>query len=119
MAKLNDQNVVVYDGDDFALRVTLKDDAGAAVDLTTFNSLTWEVAKKVKGAAFITKTDADGIEVQSPTTAGIVVITLLPTDTRGKAGEYRHEMQLVDSDGKYHTIMVGKLTVLPTIIQET
>jgi len=121
MAKLADQNISMYQGDDFSLLITISDteEISGLADLSAFTSITWALSKSDHGSAVLSKTaGAAEITVVGDPLDGVVNVVLLPEDTLTKSGVFRHEMQLVDGDGKTHTVLVGKFTILPTIIKD-
>lgn len=119
--KLADQNVFMYQGDDFALAVTIADteqDSGLA-DLTGFTALTWALAKSDHAAPLIEKTSgAAEVTVVGDPTLGVVRVVLLSDDTATLKGVFRHELELIDAGGAIHTVMVGDFTILQTIIKD-
>lgn len=71
-----------FTGEDRALRFTVKDDAGVAVDITGW-ALSWRFKRRVDdpdGAALITKTTGSGIALTTPA-SGICTVTIDDTDT--------------------------------------
>jgi len=71
-----------YVGEDKALRFTVLDDAGDAVNISGW-SLSWRFKRRMSDAdanALLTKTTADGIALTTPV-SGICTVSIADTDT--------------------------------------
>src|SRR5262245_11183850 len=99
-------NAVMYAGDSKLLAITIGDRSGAAVNLAGA-TITYAIVELVPGGAPVTrltKTLADGVGVGG---AGnnVVNVQLAEADTAALVGEYRHELEIVDSAGNISTAM--------------
>lgn len=106
----------LYEANDEPFQVTLV--SGTTPVNLTGCALTYVVQKYTSGSLpVITKTLAGGgILPVGSLTAGIVTIVIAAADTRGKAGDYVHELLLVDAAGSHETIFQGPLTIHPVAL---
>jgi len=110
-----------HSGDSRTLELTINDEDGAALDITTATEITWALSKKVsdsvipKGGALITKTLGSGVTlIDGPTGRADVAIT--PEDTADmKEDDYYHEVQL-ELGGDTSTVLFGTVTLLKDLI---
>lgn len=85
MAQIN-QNFVKFKGDDFQIRFTVED-VGSVEG--------YDASWKLSSTPGVTKTTGSGISISG----NQVTVTLEKDDTKNlAAGEYTHELQLLDSD---------------------
>jgi len=111
-----DQNFELYAGESKVLTVTVKDAAGALIDLTG-STIEWIVKRAEDDAAgLITKTTVPitgGITLSNQTTnKGEFTITLLPADTLSLGGaSYYHEAEVTDAATNVSTVTRGVVTV--------
>ncbi len=114
MAHLPETQFTMTRGDAKSFRVTVKNDAGAAVDLTGA-SIEFVVRKHPHSStAVITKDDSDGIIVEDAA-GGVFRIDLDPADTSA-LGNWRHELGFdvqVTIAGKPATVARGSLVIEP------
>lgn len=105
----------MFAGDSRTITVTVKNDQGAAVDITGA-TLKWQAAPSVSGAAVISKTSGSGIDLTSPST-GVFTITLdgADTDALGE-GVFYHEAEMVLA-GDTSTVLTGSMVVEKTLIR--
>ena len=115
------QDISLHSGDSRTLRITINDDAGAALDITGA-TIKWQLSKKAadsvepKGAFILSKgTTSTGIEI-TDATGGICEVTLAPADTEALAGEFYHELQMT-LDGSVSTVLFGQATIVKDLIQ--
>lgn len=119
------QNIVLWAGDDLILRFTIKDAAGAPVDLTGA-SAKWRLTKnaltRTGSNILLEKSSANSQQIwfDHPSTFWRVFVKLLPVDTENVAPNpnYYHECQVVLSDGTVSTVVVGKFKLNPTVIPD-
>jgi hypothetical protein len=106
---------IMFAGDTKILEVTVKDTAGAAVDITG-TVIRWQLAKSVRALVpLIEKSVGDGLEiVDGPT--GRFDVTVDPDNTLELKGNYYHEAE-VDDGGIISTVMTGKATITPALIK--
>ena len=111
------QNFEMRSGDDRVLKVTVTDaDAGGLKNLTGA-TIVWRLSRKIGGPAVITKqSGGQGIEIPVGTD-GVFEVTLAPADTAGLRGDFVHEAEVTDSDGKKATVTVGRLTIHRDMIE--
>ncbi len=113
MARATSITASIYLGEDASIVVTVKDDAGAALDLTgmSLSYLVWQGTN----AAVITKTTSSGIALTTPA-SGIATITIADTDTDAiTAGIYNHELKITDNGAGLEDVIMqrmGALTLL-------
>jgi len=105
----------MHSGDDLTLAITLKDAAGATVDVTG-----------ATGVFAIGKQDSTGnpkgSPLSEPTVAvqdgpnGLLAVTIVPANTASLAGDYWYELQLTGADTKISTVLYGTLTVQKDLV---
>lgn len=106
----------MYAGNKRILNVTVKDQAGAALNLTGY-SATFKLLKRQGGAiqtpAALTLTSNPPAGITIPTPAnGIVVVTLATGATAGFMGGYYWDLELVDGSGDTNVVAVGEMEIL-------
>lgn len=104
-------------GDAKSYRVTVKDDAGAAVDLTGA-TVQFAARKHPHSAAVITKSDGAGIVIENAA-QGVFRIDLDPEDTSSLGNwrqTYGFDVQVTKA-GEPITVARGKLTIEPEYAQ--
>lgn len=92
----------MFAGDDRQLVYTLKDQAGAVVDLTG-GSISWRAVVSGTDTAVITKTSPSGGVVLTTPTSGICTVTLDPADTSSLNGTYELDGKFTDSGSNVYT----------------
>lgn len=116
MAHLGETQFSMTRGDARSFRVTVKDDAGAAADLTGA-AIEFQCRKHPHSAdAVITKTVGDGIEIEDAP-GGVFRIDIAPADTDALGNwqqAYLFDVQ-VTKDDKPVTVARGTLTIEPDI----
>lgn len=88
---------VYFSGDSLLLQVTVRDSAGAILDLATLplSEATWVLAKKQGSAPLVTKTLGAGVIVVTPPgNDGRLDIQIDNVDTAALKGTHYHELQL-------------------------
>ena len=106
-----DQNFIMYPGDNKIIRVTVDDGVlptAAVVDLSGVTEATWVLARRPGKPALVTK-KLSLAEIAIPTPAnGIIEVTLVPDDTKSLSpGNYYHELDVIDT-GIRSTVTSGK-----------
>lgn len=104
MAKKN-QNFQIYKGEVKVLRVTIKDKAGALVDLSSISSARYVVSKAAKATSYmIEKSEAD-LTIAG---LGIYDIPFEHDDTDElKAGTWHHELRIKSGSEVELVVMEG------------
>jgi hypothetical protein len=109
----------MYAGDTRDLVVTLTDQDGVAVDVTT-GSVLWRLATKNwqsvddPSAVLISKTSVTG---QITLDVGKFTVHLLSPDTEGLEGSFYHEAQVTLDDGTVGTPLVGSARIKANLIE--
>lgn len=107
----------MYQGDTKILEVTVKDEAGAVVNIAD-TTIRWQLAKTARSAeALIAKeTGGDGITIVDAA-AGRFDVAIDPEDTVDlSARAYYHEAE-VDDAGVISTVLTGKATIRQALIK--
>lgn len=105
----------IFAGDTKLLTVTVTDEAGEAVDITTA-SIKWQAARSVEDEAVIEKTSpSGGIEITDGS-GGEFVVTLDAADTGDLSGLYYHEAEVTISS-QPNTVVSGTFLVTKTLIR--
>lgn len=94
-------------GDTKTLTIAIRDEAGAAADVSLATAIAYGVFKS-DGTAVMSKALGTGISVAT----SIVTVLLDPEDTAGQAGTYMHELQITMSAGVVYTALQGEMTIL-------
>lgn len=110
-------NFSMFSGDDKTLQVTVTDEDGDPVDLTSA-TIKWQCTRSLGKASAISKTTTNGITITGAST-GQFEVTLTDTDTESLAGTYQHEAQVTFSDGTISTVLSGTMNIIPVVIQAT
>ena len=100
-------------GDTRTFTVTVTNDAGAPLDLTSA-SLDFTVCD------LFDKSLGDGIAVDTPAT-GVAVITVDPADTEDSGDRrrsYPYDLQVTLADGSIKTPLSGRFVVIPDVTTE-
>lgn len=117
-----DQTITHWAGDTATIRIPVVDGEGQPVDLTGATARWW-VGKNVSATAdadiYVKKASGAGLSIEISTAGSVVVITLEPGDTEGKAaGTFYHECEVVDASGNISTVTIGKFILKPTLIPD-
>jgi len=109
-----------FSGNDIDLKVVVIDEAtNEPLNLTGAQALVWALGKRAKASlALVTKTlENAGVEITNAL-EGMVTVHLAAADTEAlKAGDYYHEMRLVNVAGKRATLMYGTATIQENLIR--
>lgn len=105
----------MYAGNKRVLNVTVKDQAGALLNLTGYTAV-FKVLRRQGGAiqspAALTLTSSPPAGIYIPTPAnGVVVITLATGQTANFNGLYYWELELTDSSGDTNVVATGEMEV--------
>lgn len=112
----NEQHVAGYHaGDALELVVTVEDEQGNAIDISTVNEITWLLKDEKRdpdNKAILQKTlTGGGITYDSDGTNGIFVVQIDTGDTTAEAGNKHHRARLTDSGGNRSTLFTGDFTI--------
>lgn len=107
-------NFSIFAGDTKVITVTVQDDDGDAVTISS-STIEWRCIEDTNGTAALTKTTSDGISITDGS-GGKFTITLTAGDTSFMSGDYYHEAQITFSDSTIMTILTGTMTVVPSVI---
>jgi hypothetical protein len=108
------RNISMYQEEYKVITVTITTSAGAVKDLTSATA-TWNVRQKLNDTAnLISKTVGSGITL-TDADGGVLTITIDTADTSAMSGKYFHELRVVDSDSHEEVVLVGTLTVNPSM----
>lgn len=107
------------EGTSFREQFTLTDQTGVAVDLTgltgediIFAAYVPSALKTGSPVAFLEKAIGTGIEI-TDATAGVFVVSFLPSETRDATGTYDWEIQLTELSGDIWHAGQGVLIIQP------
>jgi hypothetical protein len=104
---MGQSNIVVYRGDDFAMRLVFTDENEAVIDITG-----WTIFFTVKRREVDPDTKAVISVTISPTdpTNGIALVTVSNTITDVLSGLYYYDFQFKKADGTVQTLVDGGIT---------
>lgn len=108
------QNYSMISGDSKSIDISLVDNDGAAVDVSTAGTATYKIASgpNADSVVYVTKSLVSGITVATST----VTVALVPSDTENLSGAYYHELLIVDAEGKQFRPIQGKVTITRNLI---
>lgn len=93
--------------------MTVVDDAGAEVDISTAQSAVYELATSVNAAtSLISKTLGAGVSLSG----AVATVTLTGTDTNIADTIYHHELKIIDQSGRAFSAMSELVEIVPTLI---
>ena len=105
------QNISMYEGETVAVRGTVVDDDGNAVDITAYT-----IKYVAEISPQLTKATGDGITIDDGP-AGLYSFTIEVADTIGGGSKQcTHECKVKDSSGNVYTIFTGNITIIATLI---
>lgn len=102
----------MYSGDSRVLTISIRDEAGVAVDVSTATAIVYGIFR-ADGTLVVSKALGAGVTVVTST----VTVTLLPADTAALAGTYGHELQVTMPDGSVSTALHGEMTIVRDYIE--
>ena len=104
----------IMSGDIKTIELALIDDDGAALDLTGYGDIDFQVFALVdgvpSGAAVISENILGDVSI-ADADDGYVDIDLVASDTSGLDGTYYWELQAEDGSGNEHTVLGGPFVV--------
>jgi hypothetical protein len=114
------QDVKMWAGDSFTIRIALLDRDGDGLLLPPGSSARWWAGKspRARGAdVYVRKSTDSGIVIESAGSQSTLVVTLDPADTENVApGNLYHEAEIIDDAGKVSTVTVGRFALEPSMI---
>ena len=106
-------NIVVDQGADYSAGIDVTDSDGDALDLTGY-SAAGQIRKTYSSSTAVNFTAS----VASPTTAGVVNISLTNAQTNAmKAGRYVYDVEITSSGGTKTRVLEGQLEIRPGVTQ--
>lgn len=116
MAESN-QDLAMHSGDDVGVNVTIRDEAGAVIDVSSASAFRYQAAeynadnadRPWHGSAVISKALGSGVTVTDGPN-GVVRVTLSSADTASLEGRFYHELEMT-LGGAVSTVMTGLLTI--------
>lgn len=111
MASVN-QDFVTFQGDTVTPVFTVKDSAGAVVDISGVTQISWNARRNKTATAVITKTKTGGqITFVTTGTNGQFEVAITAADTALLDGYYLHEAIITDASGSITTVTIGRMQV--------
>ena len=106
------QNFEIHAGDDQAVMVTVKDEAGSVVDISGATEITW-ILKRSEGSSTdtLTKSKTGGGITITDGPGGVFEITVTSSDTAALQGLYYHKAVVTLASGKT-TVLTGVVSVI-------
>lgn len=104
-------NIEAYRNDTMTYTITITDENGAAVNLSTA-AVKMEVRTKADGDVLMTLTEGDGLNVGG---AGNNIVTISKVVTIDNCGSYYYDLQAAFSSGVVSTYIRGAFTVIKDI----
>lgn len=111
------ENFELFAGDDKVLRITVVDTANAVVDITDFLEIRWKMARTVHQSPLLEKSLNNGIVIVNGGSGRYDIVLNSPDTEAMRQGDYYHEAECIDEDGNVATVMIGTITILPTLIK--
>lgn len=106
---LNNQNAVVYAGDNAALNYAITDETNNPLNLTGA-SLTYTISVVDGSAAIITKSTSGGGVTITNAPGGLLTVFLTAADTINQQGELWQQLVMTDTNGVVSTLSTGTIT---------
>jgi hypothetical protein len=105
----------MFAGDSKVIKVTVNDEAGAAVDISAA-SIRWQLAVNAGAVPLLSKALGSGIAL-ADAPAGKFNVTLDSADTQNlNGGSYYYEAEIIDS-GIVSTVLTGNVQINPALIR--
>ena len=108
--KIIAQNYQLFSGDTAVFKVTVKNQADQAQDITGATAL-FTIARRPEDTPVVQLTTGTGITIDDAVT-GKVTITVPSTDTDPLHGAYRWELQMTDAVGRVSTVAFGTVSFI-------
>ena len=108
---MKNQNCEIWSGDTPTIRVDI---ISGTTNLETVQSIRYTIYRNFK--PILVKDLDSGVEI-NPMQGLSLLVTLEPEDTENLGGQYYHEMEIVDEEGKVFTIMEGTVRIHRTALK--
>lgn len=109
------QNFTMMSGDRKTVTVTVKNEAGAAVDISAYISIVWAflpIASGIVGAQALALELGHNLAFATDGTDGVLTATFLDTETAALSGSYVHQMWVKTGVPKEFVVMDGRVNFL-------
>lgn len=107
------QNFSIYQGDNLTIKVYLSYQDGTPFAIIGAGAR-WRMARNNRSSHILEKIPA----LSTDGGKSIATVEFTPIDTESTtSGDYYHEMEVVDIDGKVFTVTVGTVSIRRTIIK--
>lgn len=113
--RLLETNFDMVSGDSKDIVVSVLDESDQVVPITGA-SATFILSKTRFTAALVTKTVGSGITITDGA-GGVLTVSLLPADTEPLIGQHYFEIELIDTNAKESTIVVGYINIAKNVIE--
>ena len=108
--------IKLTEGDSARFTVTVKDSAGAVVDLTGVTAIKWQMARSAFATtADLSKALGSGVTI-TDAPGGVFQVDLTPADTADLLGDFHHEAEVTDGAGDVATVFCGTLSFAKGLI---
>ncbi len=108
-------NLILVQGRDWHLRVTVTTPDGLPFDLTAA-TVEWQLGPRWGAAALLSRTTASGIAFPDAA-GGVFEVWCARADTAGIArGKYVHEAAVLSAAGFKKTVLRGPVEILPRLV---
>ena len=104
----------VFEGDDQNLNVTVLDDAGAVVDISSASAIDWKMSSDEFTSPSISKTLGSGITITNGP-AGIFQVALTGTDTDGLSPGYYYQASRITLSSSLSHVAIGTVWLRPKV----
>ena len=99
------QDLIIYQGDDYAATCTVKNEDGTPADIDGYTAQA-QIRRAVADADPVVVVEI-GCEVQSP----LVLLSIPHAETEQLSGRYTWDLQLTTTEAQILTILAGKVIV--------
>lgn len=109
------QNFTMMSGDRKSVSITVKNEAGAAVDISGYIAIVWAflpIASGIVGSQALALELGHNLAFTNDGTDGLLTATFLDTETAGLSGSYIHQMWAKTGTPKEFVIMDGRVNFL-------
>lgn len=113
------QNVQMWAGDSFIIRIALVDEDGASLELGGGATARWWAGKSVAAIGsdiYVQKSTSSGIAIETSSGQSTLVVSINPADTVSvPAGNHYHEAEVIDG-ATVSTVATGRFAVIAALI---
>ena len=104
----------LFAGDDNTINITVTDDAGDVVDISTVTAITWKLcASERSTTTIISKTLGSGISLIGGRTGGIFQVAIDSADSTGLDGTY-YQASSITLGGDLTHVAIGTIWFRPS-----